>query len=351
MGMCIALRKKRKTITIKYIPKVRSLPVNLQSLSSNKWLITAVKLLIIVLVAWFVRDTLVKAWRQIGEQTWHWRPFWLVAAGAIYLIGLLPAAAYWHYVLKVLGQNVRWANTLRAYYIGHLGKYVPGKAMVVILRTGMVSGHRVNTGVAAVSVFYETLTMMAVGAFLAAGILALRLREERMLFWGSIGLMIISGLPVLPPIFRCLARLAGIGKSDPTAADAISRLNWGTLLAGWICMALVWVMMAASLWATFQAMGIDISLIKYAPELIAAVSLAMVAGFLSFIPAGLGVRDLVLVELLVKMFASGGINGAMATVAGGLLRLIWLVSELIISGILYLWKSQPKPPVYSPKAK
>ncbi|MGA2797751.1 MAG: lysylphosphatidylglycerol synthase transmembrane domain-containing protein [Thermoguttaceae bacterium] len=305
---------------------------------SKKWLIVAVKLLIIVLVAWFVRDTLVKAWRQIGEQSWHWRPFWLVAAGAIYLIGHLPAAAFWHYVLKVLGQNVRWANTLRAYYIGHLGKYVPGKAMVVVLRTGMVRGHRVDTAVAAVSVFFETLTMMAVGAFMAACILAVRLREERMLFWGSIGLMIISGLPVLPPIFRRLARLAGIGKSDPAAADALSRLGWGTLLAGWMCMIPVWVLTAASLWATFQAMGTDIDFIEFAPELIAAVSLSMVAGFLSFIPAGLGVRDLVLLELLVKMFASGGINNAMATVAGGLLRLIWLVSELIISAILYLWR-------------
>jgi len=308
-------------------------------LFSKKWLLIAIKLLIIVLVAWFVRDTLIKAWRQIGEQTWHWQPFWLVAAGAIYLIGLLPAAAYWHYLLKVLGQDVRWANTLRAYYIGHLGKYVPGKAMVVILRTGMISGHRVDTAVAAVSVFYETLTMMAVGAFMAAGILAVRLREERMLFWGSIGLMIISGLPILPPIFRSLARLAGIGRSNPAAADALSRLGWGTLLAGWMCMIIVWVLMAASLWATFRAMGAaDIGFIKYAPELIAAVSLSMVAGFLSFIPAGLGVRDLVLVELLVKLFASSGINDATATVAGGLLRLIWLVSELIISGILYLWR-------------
>jgi hypothetical protein len=65
----------------------------------------------------------------------------------------------------------------------------------------------------------------------------------------------------------------------------------------------------------------------------------------------LGVRDLVLVELLVKMFASSGINDATATVAGGLLRLIWLVSELIISGILYLWRPQLKPPVCSPGAK
>ena len=254
--------------------------------------------------------------------------------GAIYLVGLLPAGVYWHYVLKVLGQEVRLGNTLKAYYIGHLGKYVPGKAMVVILRTGMVRGHRVDTGVAVASVFFETLTLMAVGAFLAAGILAVRLSEERMLFWGAIGLMIVSGLPILPPIFRFISRLARIGKTIPAEPDILERLNWLTLLVGWVCMTVVWVLMAASLWATFRAMGVtDIGLIENGPEFIAAVSLSMVVGFLSFIPAGLGVRDLVLVELLVKLFA---INDAMATVAGALLRLIWLVSELIISGILYV---------------
>jgi glycosyltransferase 2 family protein len=328
------------------------LPVSLRSSLLKKWLMIAAKLLIVVLVAWFVRDTLIKAWRQIGEQTWQWQPIWLVLSGLIYIIGLLFAGLYWRRVLKVLGQDVSWTNALKAYYIGHLGKYVPGKAMVVVIRTMMVQEHRVNSlkgdspifvdtkigtvpnpALTAASVFFETLTMMAVGAFLAAGILAVRASEHGLLFWGAIGLMIVSGLPVLPPIFRILARMVGIGKSDPAAAAALSRLGWRTLLEGWFCMIIVWMFMAASLWATFRAMGVqNIGLLEYGPEYIAAVSLSMVAGFLSLVPAGLGVRDLVLVELLVKLFA---VSDATATVAGGLLRLIWLVSELIISGILY----------------
>jgi len=53
-------------------------------------------------------------------------------------------------------------------------KYVPGKALVVILRAGLIRSRRVNAVVAAISVFYETLTMMAVGSFLAGAILVLR---------------------------------------------------------------------------------------------------------------------------------------------------------------------------------
>ena len=160
----------------------------------------------------------------------------MVSAGLIYLLGLLPAGLYWHYVLKVLGQDVRLANTLRAYYIGHLGKYVPGKAMVVILRTGMVRGHRVDTAVAAASVFFETLTMMAVGAFLAAGILPLRLSEEQVLFlgvdWFDDRLRIAhlaADLPISCPPGRGR-------KNRPAGTDVLSYLSWKTLLVGWVCM-------------------------------------------------------------------------------------------------------------------
>ncbi|HEY4759934.1 MAG TPA: lysylphosphatidylglycerol synthase domain-containing protein [Thermoguttaceae bacterium] len=303
-----------------------------------KLLTVALKLLIVVLVAWFIRDTLLKAWQQLGRQTWNWQPLWIISAGAIYLLGLLPAGLYWHYVLKVLGQQTQLKNTLRAYYIGHLGKYVPGKAMVVVLRAGLIRAPRVDTALATVSIFYETLTMMAVGAFLAAGILAVRLREERMFFWGAIALMIISGFPILPPVFRFLAQLAGIGKSNESTCANLSWPGYTSILAGLVCMSVSWILLAASLWATFRAMGVDnIGLFEHGPEYLAAVSLSMVAGFLSFIPAGFGVRDLILLELLVRLFA---ISDATATVASAMLRIIWLVSELIISAILYFVKTK-----------
>ena len=294
----------------------------------------ALKLAIVALVVWFVHGTLVKAWHQIGEQTWHLDFGWLAIAGGLYLLGLLPAGLFWLRVLRVMGQEAQLGETLRAYYIGHLGKYVPGKLMVVVIRAGLVRSHRVQTGVAAVSVFLETLTMMAVGACIAAGIIAARLREETSLFWGAIGLMLVAGLPTVPPVFRRLAGLAGVGKSDPTATENLAKLGYGTLLFGWALMAIVWVMTGCSLWAVFRALEVeDLALWEHLSGYTAAVSLAMVAGFLSLIPGGLGVRDLILLKLLVSLFA---VSAAVATVASALLRLVWLVAELVISGILYV---------------
>ena len=62
----------------------------------------------------------------------------------------------------------------------------------------------------------------------------------------------------------------------------------------------------------------------------AAITLATVAGFVSFVPGGAVVREAVLTELMVPY-----LGGAVSLVGAILLRLAWLVAELIISGILY----------------
>jgi len=301
---------------------------------ARKWLVAAAKLAVLALVVWFVQDTLVDAWRQLGKHPWRVDPGWLAATGAFYLLGLLPAGLFWWYLLRVMGQPAAPGEALRAYFIGHLGKYVPGKAMVVVLRAGLIRGRHVDVGVAAASVFAETLTMMAVGAVLAAGTLAIRLSDERALFWGALGLALLAGLPTLPPIFRRVARLAGVGRNRPEVAKQLDRLNWAVLGVGWLAMLASWCGLAASLWAMLRALGLDVpGLFADPAAYIAAVSLSMVAGFLSLIPGGLGVRDMILLRLLARLFP---LTAAEAVVAGVLLRLTWLISELVLSALLYL---------------
>lgn len=300
----------------------------------RSWLLLSLKLAIFALVAWFVRGTLIRAWEQLGEYPLRLEPPWLLLAGAVYLIGLAPAALFWYYVLRVLGQRPGFAETLRAYYVGHLGKYVPGKALVVIIRAGMIGGEQVHLGVAAGSVFVETLTMMAAGAFIAALTVAVGLREEVMLFWGAVGLMLLAVLPTLPPVFRPAAK-ALLARKDPAVAEKLRKLHYRTLALGWLSMAVVWAVVGASLWCVLRAMGIEQFSPWYdLPVLTATVALATVAGFLSLIPGGLGVRDLVLIHLLAHpaLFALSQIQ---ATVAGALLRIVWLLAELLISAMLY----------------
>ena len=70
---------------------------------------------------------------------WHQslRPGWLLLSGALYLLGLAFSALCWQRLLLGLGQRVPFLVALRAYYIGHMGKYLPGKAWALFLRAGL----------------------------------------------------------------------------------------------------------------------------------------------------------------------------------------------------------------------
>ena len=298
--------------------------------SKSRLLFAGLKLVIISLVAWGISHTVRAALADLDRYAWSLQPWWLVPAGVSYLLGLLPSAIFWHRILLALGQRPRLLASLRAYYIGHLGKYVPGKALVVIMRAGLIKGARVDATVAAVSVFLETLTMMAVGAGLAAGILILLFPQQRLLVGLAVAVMVASGLPTLPPVFRRLTRKI-VAKNHDAARVPLDGVSFRLMAAGWLAVAGGWVVTGLSLWATLRALGVEAQLPGRLPLLVASVSLAMVLGFLSLIPGGAGVREWVLATTMKPAF--GSVNAVLSAIV---LRLVWLLSELLISCILYV---------------
>jgi uncharacterized membrane protein YbhN (UPF0104 family) len=110
-------------------------------------------------------------------------------------------------------------------------------------------------------------------------------------------------------------------------------MNYRLLAIGWPLAIVGWLLLGLSLWATLRGLGLNgLEPLGLLPLYVAAVSLATVAGFLSLIPGGALVREFVLLELLVLL---PGVDPATALLGAVLLRLIWLVAELLISGILY----------------
>jgi len=316
----------------------------------RKWLVAAIKLSIVGLLIWGVHRTLGQAYDDLRKHPLHLDLAWLVAAGGLYLLSILPSALFWHRVLRAMGQRVGPIAAVRAYYIGHLGKYVPGKALVVVLRAGLVRGPGVSAAVAAVSVFVETLTMMASGSFLAAALIS-TLSQSLDLFIPALGnkplpfravaivFMLASGLPTLPPIFKRVIRLTRIGRANPAAAAQLQRIDYGTLLLGWLLTGIGWFIMGLSLTAVLRGMGQSSpGWIDGLPLTTLVVCAAVVAGFMSFIPGGLVVRDVVMLELLIR----AGSTSEVAVAATIVLRLVWLAAELVAAGVLYLIRIKPQ---------
>ena len=296
-----------------------------------------------LLVGWGVSGSVRGALAQLSQHEWHVHPVWLLVSGAMYGLGLVPMGWFWRRTLAALGYPTPLLAALRAYFLGHLGKYVPGKAVSVILRVAAVRKWVPSMRVALVSSLIETLTMMAVGALLAAVMSAFVLRLDYIVSLAALGMACAAGAPTLPPIARLLASL-GLARdrlqtdddsspaSSPDVAANLQRIDYRLLATGWCAAGVCWILVALSLWATLRAVGIDsLGPLRDLPLLIAAVAFSVVAGFMSQLPAGLGVRDALLMQLLVP--ACGEAN---ALVVAVLMRLVWLVSEVVVCGILYI---------------
>lgn len=302
----------------------------------------AVRVMILALVGWGIATTISQAAGEFRQRRFHWQDIsfgWLAVASGLYGLGMVPSWLFWHRVLWAMGQRPRLRESARAFFIGQLGKYVPGKALVVILRAGLIRSPRTDTAVAATSVFVETLTMMAVGALVAAAILPTlpAAAAHPWLLWLAVGLLAVAGAPTLPPVSRRIVRWIGVRRASPQIEAAIGHLDYRLLSTGWVMIALGWMLIGLSECATLKALaGLEgmppavLQPLTHWPLLTAAVSLAMVAGFLSLIPGGLGVRELVLMTLL-----SDVLGPVAAILSAALLRLTWLVAELVLAGSLY----------------
>jgi hypothetical protein len=316
--------------------------------SRKRWIFLAVKLAVVALVIWGVRRTLLGELAKLNQPIWHFEPFWLAAAGILYLAGIAPSGIFWHQLLWAMDQRPRLAQSLRAYFIGHLGKYVPGKAVVIILRAGLLRREQVDPVAATVTVFYETLSTMAVGAFMAAGIVAVLFHEHWTWMLVAVGLMVVSGLPTVPPLSWRLAKRLGVGRANPNITLHLADLPGRTIALGWLLLALGWTLQGLSLWAVLRAMGIQgEAQLAELPRYTASIALSTVVGFVSFVPGGLVVREAVLTELLAKgTTASATVSPLVAAV---LVRIVGLAAELVISAILYLLpagnRSEPAGPL------
>jgi glycosyltransferase 2 family protein len=309
--------------------------------ATRRLAIIGLKLVVLAVVLWSGHRTISAGLADLRQNGWsltELRPGWAIAAGLLYLVSQLPCGWFWHTVLLALGQSVMLPRALRAYYIGHLGKYVPGKAMVVVLRAALVGSPHVKTSLAVAAVFYETFTAMAVGSVVAAIILLASHHEQTWLILGALALAAIVGVPTWPPLFERLMRRFKTAPANTEDSNSSIRLSIGLVLRNWFAIACGWFFAGASLCGTIRAIGVEnLNALSDLPLCTATVALAVAAGFVSMLPAGVGVRDIVLLQLLApRLEQLSPQNGqALALIAVIVLRLIWLASEAILAAFLY----------------
>jgi hypothetical protein len=264
-------------------------------------------------------------------------PPWLIVSGAFYLVGLATCAVFWWSAMRDMGGRPTWTSTLAAYYAGQLGKYVPGKGLVLVVRATMVKGPGVEIAQAGITVVQETSLMMATGAIVSTLILLLvDVPHRGLLLVVSVALALGLGVVALPPI---VFRLGSVVKKalPKVSTAALKPCRWKTVGVGALFITVGWLMVGLSLAAVLAAMhqlpplSLHLSGVEAFAVLTGAIALATVGGFVSFTPGGLGAREWILAEMLTPVVGSEH-----AIVGAVMLRIVWIVTEAAAAGVLLM---------------
>lgn len=278
-------------------------------------------------------------WHEDELRRINLSPVWLLAAAAAYLVGWLPSAWYWRRIMAVFGERVTFADTARAYFCSHLGKYIPGKAGVLLIRAGMLKGRGHSAAVAAVTATFETLLLM--GAGLAIGLalfpltnwppsIAGRLPHPALMPLGiaaAVGLC----LPVIAFLLRTLAAI--MTPRDLAGEKRVEKVDVKLVALGLGVFCLSWPLHGLSLGCTLAAFDPELFDLRDWPMWTGAVALSASVGFVAiFAPGGIGVREGLLMEILR---IQPGVGERPAVIAAVLLRLVWVTAEILAAGGLY----------------
>lgn len=313
-----------------------------------RWMLFAV---LLVFALWQVKQL----WQGANLETISVRIGPLFLAGLVYLIGWLPAAFFWRALLMDSGQRAPLTVVLAAHYCGHLGKYVPGKAMAILIRADLLKPYKCQFGLSCATAVIETLASMAVG--LGWGLLLLpaclsTLAEQNNLLealppvlpwnwlvahrWEMVGVIAIGLLAGIPLLLKMTLKLSQ--KFGPSTSEKIPiRLPISTFLSGLLMLSVGWWIHGFSLWLVLHGLGADQLSLEAWPLCTASAALATSVGFAALIaPGGLVVREAILATTL-QPWPEIGTKQAIA--AGIVLRLVWVISELIACGVLY-WQTR-----------
>jgi len=247
----------------------------------------------------------------------------LPLAGAI-LSALVAAAltgGIWRAMLTGFGHRLGLAASVQIFFVGQLGKYVPGSIWPLVTQSELARDHRVPVRASFAAVTLFMWTHLVTGGIIAA--LTLPVTD---VVPAPVALLALPGVALLSPVpLRWLQALLErlikrrLFEQIPDGAAMAKGAAWA---------AAMWAAYSAHVLLALQAFG------ESAPPAAAAGAFAVAwcAGFLFIIaPAGAGVRDVLLVAILAPF---AGESSAVAVALTSRLALVVSDVALGLAGLV-----------------
>ncbi|MER6943303.1 lysylphosphatidylglycerol synthase transmembrane domain-containing protein [Nonomuraea sp. NPDC000554] len=238
-------------------------------------------------------------------------PLLAASLGAV-VAALLGAMLTWRTLLADLGSPLPFRPAAKVFFVGQLGKYIPGAVWPMIAQMEMGRDLGVPRSRSAAAFFLMMPVQLASGLLVALGTLG----------WNRYGWLLLL-VPVLLVLLepKVINGVIGYGlrrlKREPlerplTRRGMLTALGWA--VAGWACYGLHLYFVAPEGGLLFA---------------VGAFALSWCLGILTFVvPAGAGVREVAMVAVLAPVLDSGSaIAVALAS------RVVIVIGDLICAGL------------------
>ena len=266
---------------------------------------TAIGIVIAVAGGVFVVRAIAQQWSSVRSSLDHAQPEWLVAGVVGAALAMLAIALPWRHALRLVGIEAPLAACVTWYFVGEIGKYVPGGIWPVVGRAELArrGGHPRSGAYASVA--------LSLGALYLAGMLMVAvLLPLRFLGDGNSWLWVLVLLPIGLAMLhhRPLGWMVGRAERVMKRKLTVQIPQWSSSLGLVLRYVPSWLLIGTATWCVARAFDPSVSWMTIAP----AAMLSWVVGFVLVpVPGGVGVRG-----SCVRRSGRGGVPaGVRATIA------------------------------------
>lgn len=295
--------------------------------------VDALRIIFLVIVLVAVAIALERNWAEVRGDLDRLGTATLAAATALALLSPVLTVLGWRVLLADLGSRLHLAPASGVFFVGQLGKYLPGSVWSVVVQTDMASRlgvpRRRTAVVGLLCIALSALTGLIAGLPALPALLG---RGGAGIPWWAL-LLVIGTLLVLlwPPLLnRGIRMLLRVLRRPPLehdlggAAVALSSL-WFTSS---------WLIGGASVWVMARDLAPpDADASRLVLVAVSGYLLAVGIGTFSIVvPAGVGVRDAVLAVLLAT-----SLSWSAATAVVVLCRFLTVLADVVWAAAGWLW--------------
>nr|WP_238430746.1 lysylphosphatidylglycerol synthase transmembrane domain-containing protein [Frankia nepalensis] len=269
---------------------------------------------------------LVSGWHEVGASIRSLSALGVAGSGVATVVAVGLTVLSWRAVLAGLGANLPVRAATRIFFVGQVGKYIPGSVWPVLAQMELSRDYGVPRPRSAAASLIVLALAVPCGGLAAAVTLPFVSRDALTHYWWAFVAVPVFMVLLWPPVLgRLLAVAFRLLRRPPMAEPLPARAvlaGAGWLLVSFACYGVATFLLARDLGASVSG-----------PRLLALAlggyALAWTAGFLVLVlPAGAGVREAVLVLVLSPALAREP-----AVVLAVVSRLLATIADLVWAGV------------------